>query len=53
MNETEPKEGAIKKSSRQIRVSAEVYEEIQKLAQPLVDTPDSVLRRVFGLKESK
>lgn len=50
--ETEEKITDIKKR-RQIRVSDEVYQEIQKLARPLADTPDSVLRRVFGLKETK
>ncbi len=34
---------------RTIRVSDEVWREIQKQAEPLIDTPDSVLRRKFGL----
>lgn len=32
-----------------IYVSEEVFAELQKRAKPLVDNPDSVLRRVFGL----
>lgn len=37
--------------TRPIRVDQAVWKEIQKRAQPLVDTPNSVLRRVFGLKK--
>lgn len=32
-----------------IRVSDEVYEELKRRAEPFVDTPDSVLRRVLAL----
>jgi hypothetical protein len=34
-----------------INVTPEVFEAIQKHAKPLVDTPDSVLRRLLGLPE--
>ncbi len=32
-----------------IRVSDEVFNVLKRLAEPLVDTPDSVMRRVLGL----
>jgi hypothetical protein len=32
-----------------IRIDDEVYDELQRRAQPFVDTPNSVLRREFGL----
>jgi hypothetical protein len=32
-----------------IRVDDEVWKELQKRAEPLVDTPNSVLRRILGL----
>ena len=34
-----------------IRIDEEVWAELQKRARPLVDTPNSVLRRVFSLSE--
>jgi Restriction Enzyme Adenine Methylase Associated len=34
-----------------IRVDDEVYAELQKRAEPFVDTPNSTLRRVLGLPE--
>jgi Mrr N-terminal domain len=34
-----------------IRIDDEVFEALQQRAQPLVDTPNSVLRREFGLDE--
>jgi hypothetical protein len=34
-----------------IRIDEEVWAELQKRARPLVDTPNSVLRKVFGLPE--
>jgi hypothetical protein len=34
-----------------IRIDEEVWAELQKRARPLEDTPNSVLRRVFGLSE--
>ena len=37
--------------SRVIRIDDQVWSELQKLARPLEDTPNSVLRRVFGLPE--
>ena len=37
--------------SRVIRIDDEVWVELQKRARPLEDTPNSVLRRVFGLPE--
>lgn len=39
--------------SKQIRVSREVYKDIQRRAKPLVDTPDSVLRKVLGIVPKK
>ena len=39
------------KSSKVIRIDAEVWAELQRRARPLEDTPNSVLRRVFGLRE--
>ncbi len=35
-----------------IKVDGEVYRWIQSLAEPLEDTPNSVLRRVAGLDKS-
>lgn len=35
--------------SRTIRVDDEVFEALQKLSEPLVDTPNSTLRRLLGL----
>jgi len=37
--------------SRVIRIDERVWAELQKRARPLEDTPNSVLRRVFGLLE--
>lgn len=37
--------------SKVIRIDDQVWTELQKLARPLEDTPNSVLRRVFGLGE--
>ena len=37
--------------SKVIRIDEEVWAELQKRARPLEDTPDSVLRRVFGLPD--
>ena len=37
--------------SRVIRIDDEVWAELQRRARPLEDTPNSVLRRVFGLPE--
>lgn len=36
-----------------IRIDREVYAELMKLAVPLKDTPNSVLRRVMGLADAK
>ena len=36
----------------QIEVSDEVFRELQARAEPLVDSPDAVLRRVLGLDET-
>ena len=36
-----------------IRISQDVYEAMRNLAVPFTDTPDSVLRRQFGLKPKK
>ena len=36
-----------------IRVDEEVWKELQRRAEPLVDTPNSVLRRILGLAENK
>lgn len=38
--------------SRVIRVDEQVWAELQRRARPLEDTPNSVLRRVFGLEEA-
>jgi hypothetical protein len=40
-------------SSRTIRIDDEVWAELQQRARPLEDTPNSVLRRVFGLPEKE
>ena len=37
--------------SKVIRIDDQVWAELQKLAKPLEDTPNSVLRRVLGLPE--
>jgi hypothetical protein len=37
--------------SKVIRIDEEVWAELQRRARPLEDTPNSVLRRVFGLPE--
>lgn len=37
-------------SSKVIRVDQDVYEHIKKDAEPLVDTPSTVLRRQLGTK---
>lgn len=37
--------------SRVIRIDEQVWAELQRRARPLEDTPNSVLRRVFGLAE--
>ena len=39
------------KPSKVIRIDAEVWAELQRRARPLEDTPNSVLRWVFGLRE--
>jgi hypothetical protein len=39
------------KPSKVIRIDAEVWAELQRRARPLEDTPNSVLRRVFGLPD--
>ena len=39
------------KPSKVIRIDAQVWAELQRRARPLEDTPNSVLRRVFGLPE--
>ena len=39
------------KPSKVIRIDAQVWAELQRQARPLEDTPNSVLRRVFGLPE--
>lgn len=39
--------------SKVIRIDEQVWAELQKLARPLEDTPNSVLRRVFGLSEEE
>ncbi len=36
-----------------IRIDDEVFEALKKLAEPLVDTPNSVLRRLLDLEEKK
>ena len=36
-----------------IRIDDEVFEALQKQAEPLVDSPNDVLRRVFGLNNTK
>jgi len=36
-----------------IRVDDEVWKELQRRAEPLVDTPNSVLRKLLGLTEDK
>ncbi|MTD57827.1 restriction system modified-DNA reader domain-containing protein [Amycolatopsis pithecellobii] len=36
-----------------IRVSDDVFDELQRRATPLVDTPDSVLRKALGLPTGK
>jgi len=36
-----------------IRVDDEVWKELQRRAEPLVDTPNSVLRKILGLTEDK
>lgn len=38
-------------TSKVIRIDEEVWAELQRRARPLEDTPNSVLRRVFGLPE--
>jgi len=38
--------------SKVIRIDAQVWAELQSRARPLEDTPNSVLRRVFGLPEA-
>jgi hypothetical protein len=40
-------------SSKVIRIDEQVWAELQKLATPLEDTPNSVLRRVFGLSQEE
>lgn len=39
----------MKKATRTIRIDDEVFEALSKLAQPLRDTPNSVLRRLLGM----
>ena len=39
------------KPSKVIRIDGQVWAELQSRARPLEDTPNSVLRRVFGLPE--
>ena len=36
-----------------IRVDDEVWKQLQRRAEPLVDTPNSVLRKILGLTEDK
>ena len=36
-----------------IRIDGEVWAELQRLARPFVDTPNTVLRRVLGLQTEK
>jgi hypothetical protein len=36
-----------------IRIDDEIWKELQRRAQPLVDTPNSVLRKILGLTEHK
>ena len=36
-----------------IRIDDEVWKELQKRAQPLIDTPNSVLRKLLGLGDAK
>jgi hypothetical protein len=40
-------------TAKAIRIDDEVWAELQKRARPLEDTPNSVLRRVFGLPEER
>lgn len=40
-----------KKRKLVINISQEVFDHIAKHSRPLVDTPDSALRRLFGLAE--
>lgn len=40
------------KLSPQIRVDDEVYDRLKRQAEPFVDTPNSVLRRLLGLERS-
>ncbi|MBW3633446.1 MAG: winged helix-turn-helix domain-containing protein [Chloroflexi bacterium] len=37
---------------RKIEIDDEVFQRLQQLASPLVDTPNSVIRRVLGLDET-
>jgi hypothetical protein len=39
--------------SKVIRIDEDVWAELQRRARPLEDTPNSVLRRVFGLPEEQ
>ena len=39
--------------SRVIRVDSDVWNELQKRATPLTDTPNSVIRRLLGLHERR
>lgn len=41
------------KSSKVIRIDAEVWAELQRRARPLEDTPNSMLRRVLGLPDEE
>src|SRR4029453_2549479 len=41
----------MRKPSKGIRIDAQGWAELQRRARPLEDTPNSVLRRVFGLPE--
>ncbi|HYD58429.1 MAG TPA: winged helix-turn-helix domain-containing protein [Burkholderiales bacterium] len=36
-----------------VRIDDEVFEALKKLAEPLIDTPNSVLRRLLGLEQKK
>lgn len=40
-------------ATKMIKVDKEVFEALQAKANPLTDTPNSVLRRILGLEELK
>ena len=43
----------IEMTSKTIRIDTEVYEHLQSHAQPLSDTPNTVLRRLLGIDKEK